>query len=59
VQRKKRGGHGSALASGVVEALALEEQGRAVELEPPLEHVALAEKVSRLDPARILQILDC
>ena len=31
----------------------------AVELEPPFEHVAFAEKVTRLDPTRILQILHC
>jgi hypothetical protein len=30
-----------------------------MELEPPFEHVALAEKESRLDPTRIFQILDC
>ena len=30
-----------------------------MELEPPFEHVALAEKESRLDPTGILQILDC
>jgi hypothetical protein len=59
VQRKQRGGYRSALASGVVEALALEEQGCSVELEPPFEHVALAEKVRRLDPTGILQILYC
>jgi hypothetical protein len=58
VQREQRGGQGPAPAILVVEAVALEQQGRAVELEPCLEHVPLAEHEPRFAPPWVHQMFN-
>ncbi len=58
VERQGGGGDGSALASGVVEALALDEQGGAEVVEPRLEHGSFIEEERWILSAGVLQVVD-